>query len=101
VQLEGDGSLRVREDITFSFFGPFTGAYRDIPLRKGEAVDLVQVSEGGRNYRPGGNTELGSTDRENTYGVEKTSKRVRVVWHYRARTGTFTIAYRFRGLAVA
>jgi Predicted membrane protein (DUF2207) N-terminal domain len=103
VQLAPDGSLLVREDITFSYAGSFSGAYRDIPVRDGENVALVQVSEAGRRYRPGGNTELGSFDAADTYGVEKSDDRVRVVWHYRANGGirTFRIAYRFRGLAVA
>ena len=103
VEIAGDGSLLVREDITFSFSGSFSGAYRDIPVRRGERVDLVSVSEGGRRYRPGGNTALGSSDQAGKYGVEANSQRVRVVWHYRAfnEQRVFTIRYRFRGLAVA
>ena len=42
VEIAPDGSLLVREDITFSFAGSFSGAYRDIPVRDGESVDLVQ-----------------------------------------------------------
>ena len=53
VEIAPDGSLLVREDITFSYAGSFSGAYRDIPVRKGERIDLVQVSEGDRRYRPG------------------------------------------------
>ncbi|MGH3142074.1 MAG: DUF2207 family protein, partial [Gaiellales bacterium] len=103
VEIAPDGSLLVREDITFSYAGSFSGAYRDIPVRDGERIDLVSVSEGSRRYRPGGNTELGSFDRPDVFGVEKTDDQVRVVWHYRANGGirTFTIRYRFRGLAVA
>ena len=72
VQIASDGSLLVREDITFSFSGSFSGAYRDIPVRAGERVDLVSVSEGGRRYQPGGNTDLGSFDQPGKYGVERT-----------------------------
>jgi uncharacterized membrane protein len=54
-------------------------------------------------YTPGGNTKLGGEDVPGHYGVERTPKRVRIVWHYRAsdEQRTFTISYRFRGLAVA
>jgi uncharacterized membrane protein len=66
-------------------------------------VDKVLVSESGQPYQPGGNTKLGSTDAAGKFGVERSSSRVRIVWHYRARTEkrTYTITYRFRGLAVA
>ena len=103
VEIASDGSLLVREDITFSYSGSFSGAYRDIPVRGGERVDLVRVSEGGEAYRPGGNTVLGSFDLPGEYGVDENTQRVRVVWHYRAlnEQRTFTIRYRFRGLAVA
>src|SRR5207244_1658741 len=103
VTVASNGALLVRENITFEFFGSFSGAYRDIPLRKGESIDHVLVSENGRPYSPGGNTKLGSADSPDKYGVEQSSKRVRVVWHYRAQTEmrTFTISYRFNGLAVA
>jgi uncharacterized membrane protein len=61
------------------------------------------VSEGADEYIPGANTELGSFGVPGSFGVEQSSKRVRVVWHYRAANElrTFTISYRFRGLAVA
>src|SRR5262249_55311566 len=103
VRVAPDGSLLVREDITFAFSGSFEGAYRDIPLRSGESIDRVSVAEGSTLYRPGGNTKLGSTDRPGTYGVERSSDRVRIVWHYQAsdEQRTFTIRYRFRGLAIA
>ena len=103
VWVNPDGSLRVREQILFDFFGPFTGAYRDIPLRKGEHVDTIGVSENGRAYRPGAKTDLGSFDTAGSFGVETSSNRVRIVWHYSAldERRVFTITYRFRGLAVA
>src|SRR5262249_16209157 len=103
VRIAKDGSLLVREDISFSFYGPFSGAYRDMRVRKGETIDHVLVAENGQAYSPGGNTELGSSDTAGKYGVERDSDKVRVVWHYSAldEQRTFTIAYRFRGLAVA
>src|SRR4030095_13972948 len=103
VQVEQDGSLAGAESITFSFSGPVSGAYPDIPLRQGESADRVSVSEGGTFYRPGGCTELGCDDAPGTYGVEQTSNRLRIVCHYRAtdEQRTFTIRYRLRGVAVA
>ena len=93
----------MREQITFDFSGDFSGAYRDIPLREGESIDDVGVSEGSDDYIPGASTELGSFGVPSSYGVETSSKRVRIVWHFRAENErrTFTISYRFRGLAVA
>ena len=103
VELEADGSLGVQEAISFAFSGPFSGAYRDIPLREGESADRVSVAEGRTLYRPGGCTELGCDDAPGTYGLEQTSNRLRIVWHYRAadEPRTFTIRYRLRGVAVA
>jgi hypothetical protein len=89
--------------ITFDFSGDFSGAYRDIPVRPGESIDDVGVSEGSDEYIPGASTELGSFGVPGSFGVETSSNRVRIVWHYRAENErrTFTISYRFRGLAVA
>ena len=103
MHIQSDGSLLVREQIAFDFSGDFSGAYRDIPLREGESIDNVGVSEGSDEYIPGASTELGSFGVPGSYGVETSSKRVRIVWHYRAQDErrTFTISYRFRGLAVA
>ncbi len=103
VQIQPDGSLLVQERISFDFSGDFSGAYRDIPLRAGESIDQVGVSEGDDDYIPGANTELGSFGVPGSFGVEQSSKLVRIVWHYRAidERRTFTINYRFRGLAVA
>ena len=102
VQVTKDGSLVVDELITYSFSGAFSGGYRDIPLRKGESIDHVQVSEAGRAYRPGGCTELGCADRPARSGRHG-ERHVRVVWHYQAQdeTRTFRIRYRLSGVAVA
>jgi uncharacterized membrane protein len=98
VRVEPDGSLLVAEHITIG--GAFHGAYRDIPLRKGESIDRISVSEGTTRYTRGGSTKLGSIDRSDTFNYETSSKRVRVVWHFLAagEPRTFTVAYRFRGL---
>ena len=103
VRIQADGSLLVRERISFDFSGPFSGAYRDIPLRKGESIDHVIVSEGNTRYRPGANTELGGFGLPDTFGVTRIDNGVRIVWHYTANSErrTFDVSYRFRGLAVA
>ena len=83
--------------------GSFMGAYRDIPLRKGETITDVSVSEGGTVYRPGANTELEGFGLPDSFGVTGIDNGLRIVWHYGATNErrTFTIAYRFRGLTVA
>ncbi|MGZ8707378.1 MAG: DUF2207 domain-containing protein, partial [Gaiellaceae bacterium] len=103
VRIQPDGSLSVREEITFDFSGPFSGAYRDIPLRAGESIDDVTVGEGASRYAPGGKTELGSNDTPGTFGVTRLGSGLRIVWHYAAgdEERTFAVSYRFRGLAVA
>src|SRR6187549_1705786 len=53
VQIEDDGTLAVDELITFSFSGEFSGAFREIPLRDGETITDVAVSEGDVEYAPG------------------------------------------------
>ena len=84
VQVAKDGSLLVDEHITYAFSGPFSGGFRDIPLRDGESIDRVRVTENGRTYRPGGCTELGCIDAAGTYGTAKVGNSLRVVWHYGA-----------------
>ena len=93
----------MREHLTFSFDGSYSGAFRDIPLRAGEEVTDVVVSEGGQPFTPGASTELGSFDVPGSYGVEDRGSVTRVVWHYSASSEerTFTLSYRMTGLTVA
>ncbi|MGH2756712.1 MAG: DUF2207 domain-containing protein, partial [Actinomycetota bacterium] len=102
-QLMPDGSVAVTEALTYSFSGQFQGAYREIPLRPGESIHSVVVSEDGRSYSPGAPTELGSTGSPGTFGFVDLGDHVRIVWHYRAssETRTFEVSYVMRGLAVA
>ena len=53
VQVADDGSLTVDEVISFQFAGDFSGAFREVPLREGETLEQVAVSEGDVHYRPG------------------------------------------------
>ncbi len=62
VQVAQNGALQVQERIQYAFSGPFSGGYREIPLRSGESVANVSVRENGQAYRPGGCTELGCAD---------------------------------------
>ena len=70
--------------IAFSFVGDFSGAYREIPLRKGESVDQVFVAEGDRQYTSGACAELQCAGSPGTFGTTTTGKGIRIVWHYRA-----------------
>jgi len=48
-----DGSVAVDEAITVAFSGSFTYGFREIPLRSGERIDEIGVSENGRPFQPG------------------------------------------------
>ena len=100
IELQEDGSLLVRESLPFDFTGDFTGAYRDIPLVGGAHITEAQVRDAVEgNYRPGGNTVLGSFDHPGTFGTENQPDGFRVVWHYWAsdETRTFDLIYRVVG----
>jgi uncharacterized membrane protein len=63
----------------------------------------VSVAEGSKQYRPGASAVLGGFGLPDSFGIEESSKLERIVWHFAAadQERTFTITYRFRGLAVA
>ena len=102
VGVHNNGSVTVAEHLTFSFDGTFQGAYRDIPIRPGEVITSIAVSEAGVAYAPGAPTALGSSGDAGTFGVENLGSRIRVVWHYRATNEdrTFAVTYQMEGLAV-
>lgn len=102
-RVTSSGAVVVTERLTFDFFGDFTGAYRDIPIREGETIDHIGVAEGDTLYAPGASAELGSSGSPGTYGTKRLSDRMRIVWHFDAPSDlrTFTVAYRIQGLAVA
>ncbi len=103
VTLARSGEVLVREDLTFSYSGVFTGAYRDIPLAKDVRVSGVQVGEHGQAYAPGGNTVLGSSDAPGRFGYVRLPQGLRIVWHYVQDGGerTYTLRYRLRGVVIA
>ena len=47
-----DGSVAVDEAITVAFSGSFTYGFREIPLRSGERIDEIGVTESGRAFQP-------------------------------------------------
>ncbi len=53
-----DGSVAVDEAITVAFSGSFTYGFREVPLRDGERIDEIGVTENGRPFQPGASTEL-------------------------------------------
>ncbi len=103
IVVNDDGSLSIIESLTYDFDGDFSGAYRDIPLRPGEAITGVTVSDESITYEPGGCTELGCSSSPGTYGVEEQSDLVRIVWHHSSSNEqrTFEISYVMTGVAVA
>jgi uncharacterized membrane protein YgcG len=112
VEVQPDAGLHVTEDLRFEFTGDFSGAYRDILLAEGVKARNVSVSEGGEQYRPGGNTALQSYDLPGTFGAEQLpltdeedepATGFRVVWHYDAHdeTRTFRVEYDVTGAARA
>ena len=93
----------MREDLTFSYSGFFTGAYRDIPLATDVTAGDVQVSEGGHGLRARRDTTLGSSDAAGHFGAVRLPQGLRIVWHYQQDGGerTFTLRYRLRGVVIA
>ncbi len=100
VVVNDDGSLNVTELLTFDFSGDFSGAYRDIPLRPGESIEITSVGDQGGSYSTGGCTSLGCSSPAGLYGVEQHRDFVRVVWHHESRNElrTFKLVYHMRGL---
>lgn len=103
VTVNSDGSLDIVELITFNFDGSFSGAYRDIPIGPGGAVDSITVGDDRVVYDVGGCTALRCSDLPGTYGVEQHNDFVRVVWHHASsdELRTFRLSYHMTGLAVA
>ena len=104
VQVAKDGTLLVDERINYAFSGPFSGGYRDIPVRKGESVGDVPVLEGGRRYRLGRLHRARLLDARPARSASKRlDGKTRIVWHYSANdeARTFEIRYALRGVAVA
>ena len=89
---------------SYAFSGPFSGGYRDIPLRKGESVDATSrcsrtgaatgpaaAPSSAAPTRPARSASPSSTARRASCGTTRRADEVR----------TFEIRYTLRGLAVA
>ena len=74
-----------------------------MPLREGESLDQVSVSEGDVQYSPGACAELGCAGSPGTFGTTRTDDGVRIVWHYQASSEQrrFRVHYRLRGVPTA
>ncbi len=103
MRVASDGAVVVREKLTFDYLGPFSGAFREIPVRAGERIDRIAVREGGVDYRPGGSLTLGTDGPPSQFGAGMVDGKMRIVWRYRAadERRTYTIRYRLSGLARA
>ncbi len=102
--VRGDGSVAVDEAITVAFSGSFTYGFREIPLRSGERIDEIGVTENGRPFQSGASTELEPGGPPGTFGVRDLGGRVRIVWRFTTdgfAQRTFVIHYRIAGLATA
>ena len=82
-----DGLVEAEENITFSFNGSFTFAYRDIPKGEWELFD-VSVEENGVPLR---------------FELLNSGSDTQIKWYYAAEneTRTFTIKYKLRGAVKA
>ena len=103
VIVNDDATLSVTERLTYNFSGAFSGAYRDIPLRAGESLSDITVTDSQGTYDLGGCVLLGCLSPAGLFGVDEIPGYVRVVWHYSAadETREFTLAYTMNGVATA
>lgn len=89
-----DGSARVVEQLTYSFNGSYTWAFRSIPLREGDRIDDISVFEGDRLYADSSSKAPG------TFAVQRRDDEVVIRWYYQAEdeSRTFRIEYTVRGM---
>ena len=94
VEVNSGGEMFVEEEITYDFSGSFSFAYRDIPLKSGESVSDVVVSETGRSFT---NT---TNKQPRTFFTTKSDSTVRVTWYFDASnvTRTFELDYKVSGV---
>ncbi len=88
-----DGSLSITERITYEFSGHFSFAYQNIPLKPGEELHDIRVTEDGRSFLLSGSESPG------TYTVDAEGSERRITWHYSAEDEkrTFVFSYTVTG----
>jgi uncharacterized membrane protein len=103
-----DGSLDVTEILSIFFEGTYEATVLNVPLRVGESIGEVHVSEGSSEYGLGGCTKLGCSSPSGLYGYrlygsESSGYYARVVWHHDSTDTerTFTLKYRLWGFTTA
>ena len=92
------------ERITFSFDGSFSGGLpRDPTCAAASRSARSASARAESNYRPGAIGRARFERAPGTFGTKDLGDRLRVVWHYQAtdEQRTFTVTYRFTGLATA
>lgn len=97
--LEADGSLRVVEQREFVYDGEFTQAFYELPLRDGQQVREVTLTDSTEvAYQPSEDEAPG------TYQLEQEDDRFEVSWTYAEpavdERRTFTLSYAVTGAAV-
>ena len=96
ITIHTDGTVRVEETWEVIFHGgPFTHAFRDIPLNRVEDITDWAVSEPGQPY-----TQASTPGSPHTFVVERASDTVKVSWYFPSTTDatrTFTLAYTLHG----
>jgi len=93
ITIERNGDVRVVETWRVRFIGgPFTHAFRSIPLNHVDSIDGWSVAENGRAY------SAGSGDRN--YVVDNSGTDSTITWYFPATsdaTRTFTLGYTLHG----
>ena len=95
----GTAALLMDEHIEYAFSGPFSGGYRDVPVRPGEKVSGVSVLENGRAV-PAGWVHRSRLRRPGRHLRRRASRRAsadRLAQHALDETRTFEIRYRLSG----
>ncbi len=89
-----DGSMKVAEEITYLFDGSFTFAFREIPLKRGERMTGITLTDGGRPYTASPGQQPG------TFRVDEENGTTRVTWYYAAKNErkTFIFSYVIEGV---
>ncbi len=94
-RVQDDGSLRVEEEISYSFSGSFSYAYREIVTEKGESVRDFSVAEERRG-------SSGPSDQRTPlpFDVDAGRRKTKITWHYNAynELRTFVFGYTVDGV---